>query len=190
MESIEDIKYSPDGSSIAVGARDNIIYVFDVGAGVGKSKGSSSYLNLRGRCLGHTSYITHVDWSADSRLLQSNCGSYEIIYWDARRCKALRSTRDRIEADAKWDKFTCVLGFPVMGIWPDDSDGTDVNALQVSPCGDYVVTADDFGTVKVFNAPCVVEDAPARTGTGHSSHVSNVRFLSRHESQPDYRVVR
>ena len=47
-----------------------------------------------------------------------------------------------------------------MGIWPDASDGTDINALSMSSCGRYIVTADDFGSIKIFAAPSVVEDAP------------------------------
>ena len=42
---------------------------------------------------------------------------------------------------------------------------------------DFLVTGDDFGKVKIFNAPCVVHHAPARTHGGHSSHVMNVRWL-------------
>lgn len=51
-----------------------------------------------------------------------------------------------------------------MGIWPDGSDGTDVNAAHRSKCGRYLATSDDFGMVKLFNYPCVVEDAPHRCG--------------------------
>jgi WD40 repeat protein len=40
------------------------------------------------------------------------------------------------------------------------------------------VTGDDFGKVKLFRYPCVVEHAPFRTFSGHSSHVMNVRFLA------------
>jgi hypothetical protein len=32
--------------------------------------------------MGHSSYITHLDWSADSRILQSNCGAYELLYFE------------------------------------------------------------------------------------------------------------
>ena len=31
----------------------------------------------------HSSYITHIDWSMDSENLHSNCGAYEILFWDA-----------------------------------------------------------------------------------------------------------
>lgn len=40
-----------------------------------------------------------------------------------------------------------------------------------------VVTADDYGGVKVFNYPCVANDAPYYRLNGHSSHVTNARFL-------------
>jgi WD40 repeat protein len=31
---------------------------------------------------GHTSHITHMDWSADGAFLQSNCGGYELLFWE------------------------------------------------------------------------------------------------------------
>ena len=43
---------------------------------------------------------------------------------------------------------------------------------------EFVATADDFGGVKVFNFPCIVEDAPFVRHKGHSSHVSGVAFLN------------
>ena len=169
VEFIDDLKYSPDGKLLAVGSHDNFIDIYAV-------RGKVPYRRIS-RCKGHTSYITHLDWSKDSKVLQSNCGAYEIIYWDARRGKPIMSSRDSVEADTKWSTWTCVLGFPVMGIWPEYTDGTDVNAVHLSENRDFLVTGDDFGKVKIFNAPCVVHHAPARTHGGHSSHVMNVRWL-------------
>ena len=71
--------------------------------------------------------MTHLDWSSDGRIIQSNCGAYEILYWDVKSGRQIRSTMDSLEADTSWSTWTCVLGFPVMGIWPPSSDGTDVN---------------------------------------------------------------
>ena len=167
VETIDDLKYSPNGNFLAVASHDNFIDIYDC---------RDSY-NRLSRCKGHTSYITHIDWSRDSRILQSNCGAYEIIYWDMPSGKPIRSTLDQVEADTDWYSWTCVLGFSVMGIWPEYSDGTDVNAVHKTADQKYLVTADDFGKVKVYNAPCVVEHAPAYAYGGHSSHVMNVRFL-------------
>ena len=49
--------------------------------------------------------------------------------------------------------------------------------LKVNSDGTLVITADDFGGVKLFNAPCVVEDAPSLRHAAHSSHVMGIRFL-------------
>ena len=32
---------------------------------------------------GHSSYITHLDWSSDGRIIQSTCGAYELLYSEA-----------------------------------------------------------------------------------------------------------
>ena len=86
-----------------------------------------------------------------------------------------------------------------MGVWADGSDGTDINAVDRAHVGQpsyddvagtiarpegadglenagFVVTADDFGRVKLFNYPCVFNDAPYREYKGHASHVMCVRF--------------
>jgi hypothetical protein len=58
--------------------------------------------------------------------------------------------------------YTSPLGFPVMGIWPDFSTGTDINAVDASHSRRWLATSDDHGMVKLFNYPVVVEDAPHR----------------------------
>ena len=88
-----------------------------------------------------------------------------------------RQTTWRPEADTEWDEWTCVLGFPVMGIWPNGSDGTDVNSVHASNDKQHLVVGDDHGHVRLLNNPCVVEDAPSKDYGGHSSHVMNVKYL-------------
>jgi len=121
-----------------------------------------------------------VDFSTDSRMLMTTCGASEILYWDVVNKKQLRAKADMPNDPndpVTWGRLTCVLGFPVMGIWPDFADGTDVNAVHVSEKGDILVSCDDFGEVKLFNFPTVVEDGAFRAYRGHSSFVNNVSFV-------------
>ena len=169
-EDVDQVKWSPDGRWLAAGSHDNYIDIYDCFKG----------FKFRNRFKGHTSYITHLDFSVDSRMLMSNCGAKEILYWDVVHKRQLRARADMPSDpnDPKtWGRMTCVMGFPVMGIWPDFSDGTDVNALHVNELGDICVTSDDFGEVKLFNFPCVTEDAAFRAYRGHSSFVNNVAFV-------------
>ena len=46
--------------------------------------------------------------------------------------------------DKTWASWTCTIGWPVQGIWPANSDGTDVNACDRSPDGTVLATGDDF----------------------------------------------
>jgi len=171
VEAIDDLKFSPDGDLLAAGSHDNFIDVYQVGSL--PSDEAQVAWKRKCRCVGHSSYITHLDWSKDGKVLQSNSGDYEILYWDMERLGKQVTLNQR---DQNWVSWTCVLGFPVMGIWPDGSDGTDCNAVDASNNRKFVVTADDKGLVKLFAYPCVIDDAPFRGFGGHSSHVMNVRM--------------
>ncbi|CAH8432702.1 unnamed protein product [Schistosoma turkestanicum] len=167
-EQIECVAYSPDGNYLALGSRDNIIYVYNV-----LERGYK--YNRVGRCCGHTSFILHIDWSVDSRFLRSVSGDYEILFWTAFDCRQVVSPSTL--RDLEWASQTCTLGWEVAGIWPPDSDGTDINACAHSPTADILATGDDYGKIKLFNYPCHKPKAEFRTYNGHSSHVTNVTFL-------------
>jgi WD40 repeat protein len=70
---IQEIRYSPDGTTLAIGSHDDKVYLYDVAAGYKK----------KAICKGHSSFITHIDFTADSRFLHTNCGAYELLFWDA-----------------------------------------------------------------------------------------------------------
>ncbi|XP_068779726.1 echinoderm microtubule-associated protein-like 3 isoform X2 [Struthio camelus] len=167
-EQLSVVRYSPDGEFLAVGSHDNVIYIYGVGE-------SGRKYSRFGRCAGHSSFITHLDWSKDGRFIMSNSGDYEILYWDvAGGCKLLRN---RFESrDREWATYTCVLGFHVFGVWPDGSDGTDINSLCRSHDERVVAVADDFCKVHLFQYPCARPKAPSHVYGGHGSHVTNVRF--------------
>uniref|UniRef100_A0A8C9TB42 EMAP like 3 n=1 Tax=Scleropages formosus TaxID=113540 RepID=A0A8C9TB42_SCLFO len=167
-EQLSVMRYSPDGSFLAVGSHDNFIYIYTV------TEGGRRYTRF-GKCTGHSSFITHLDWSKDGKYIMSNSGDYEILYWDvAGGCKLLRN---RFESkDREWASYTCVLGFHVMGVWLEGSDGTDINALCRSHSEKVVAVADDFCKVHLFQYPCPKPKAPSHKYEGHGSHVTNVCF--------------
>ena len=66
----EAIEFSPCGKYLAVGSHDNNIYIYD-----------GDYNHI-GTCKGHNSFITALDWSCDSKYVRSNCGAYELLFFD------------------------------------------------------------------------------------------------------------
>lgn len=209
---VSDVKFSPNQGYIAAGSHDDAVYVYSLTNSTPTDRKGDRGEVLRSRrrmslhplhrLKGHSSYLTHIDWSRDEALLRSTCGAYELLLWDL---SAGKLATGATEADIKWDTHTCVLGFNVMGIWPKYSDGTDVNAVSVSRKKNLIATADDFGLLSLFNYPCVVSGAPCRKFVGHryfctkclhisvstylhvfvahSSHVPNVSFNGHHDEQ-------
>ncbi|XP_035241187.1 echinoderm microtubule-associated protein-like 2 isoform X1 [Anguilla anguilla] len=167
-EIISIVKYSPDGAYLAVGSHDNFVYIYAV------TENGRKY-SRAGKCTGHSSFVTHVDWSADSQYIVTNSGDYEILFWEAASGKHLTSA-DTVR-NLEWATSTCVLSFSVFGIWPDGADGTDINAVCRSHDAKLLVSADDFGKVRLFPNPCSQPRAPSHVYKGHSSHVTNVAFL-------------
>ncbi|KAL6105613.1 eml1 [Pungitius sinensis] len=167
-EQLSAMRYGPDGNFLAIGSHDNYIYIYAV------AENGRKYSRV-GKCSGHSSFITHLDWSVDSQYLVSNSGDYEILYWIPSVCKQVVSVETT--RDIEWATHTCTLGFQVFGLWPDGSDGTDVNAACRSSDKSLLVTGDDFGKVHLFSYPCSQFRAPSHVYGGHSSHVTNVTFL-------------
>jgi WD40 repeat protein len=98
QEEIQEIRYSPDGTLLAVASRDNCIYIFDVHREyrrIGVCKGHSSFVGCVTLFVIHHIYfiqVTHIDWSLDSSVLMSTDGAYEILYWNAATRKQVNST--------------------------------------------------------------------------------------------------
>jgi len=160
---IDDIKFSKDGRFLAAGNHDNTIDIYHI---------EQDYKKI-GSCKGHSAHVTHLDWSHDSKVIQSDSGSYEHLYWDVEDIAQI--TKSTSVRDLEWEDWTCIFGWYVKGIWPKGADGTDINALHKSHDSKLIVTADDSSQVKLFRHP-VDMGAECKEYSGHSAHVSNVRW--------------
>ncbi|KAK1900253.1 Echinoderm microtubule-associated protein-like 1, partial [Dissostichus eleginoides] len=167
-EIISNIKYSPDGNFLAVASHDNFVYIYAV------TENGRKYSRV-GKCTGHSSFVTHLDWSSDSQFIVTNSGDYETLFWEASSGKHVTSM-DTMR-NQEWASSTCTLSFNTFGIWPDGADGTDINAVCRSHDGSLLASADDFGKVHLFSFPCSQPRAPSHEYGGHSSHVTNIAFL-------------
>ncbi|KAK2491944.1 hypothetical protein MC885_011913, partial [Smutsia gigantea] len=158
-EQISVVSFSPDGAYLTVGSHDNLVYVYTVDQGGRK-------VSRLGKCSGHSSFITHLDWAQDSSCFVTNSGDYEILYWDPTTCKQITNA-DAVR-NVEWATATCVLGFGVFGIWSEGADGTDINAVARSHDGKLLASADDFGKVHLFSYPCCQpRRGPDHRGQGH-----------------------
>ena len=59
-------------------------------------------------------------------------------------------------SDVDWHTCNCTLSFEAAGIWPEGSDGTDINAVSSAGHKPILATADDFGKVNLYRHPACV----------------------------------
>ena len=72
-----------------------------------------------------SSALTHLDWSLDSQKIVINSQAYELMWIDINSKSRITASGSK---DIEWSSWTCVLGFPVQGIWPG-VDYSDVNSV-------------------------------------------------------------
>lgn len=154
---------SPDGSKLAVGSHDDKIYIYN----------TSDY-SLLVVLAKHSSYIMALDWSADSTYIRSNCGAYELLFWNIKTLQ-FDPYGGKVTKDFKWATETTKFGWHVQGIYPKGTDGTHVNRVSASPDGQYLITGDDWCLLRIFNNPCLVGHRPL-SYRGHSEFVTNCIF--------------
>nr|XP_036847784.1 echinoderm microtubule-associated protein-like 5 isoform X5 [Manis javanica] len=163
-EAVHELKYSPDGTYLAVGCNDSSVDIYGV---------AQRYKKF-GECVGSLSFITHLDWSSDSRYLQTNDGNGKRHFYRMPGGKEV-TNKEEIKG-VHWASWTCVSGLEVNGIWPKYSDINDINSVDGNYIAQVLVTADDYGIVKLFRYPCLRKGAKFKKYIGHSAHVTNVRW--------------
>jgi len=103
----EMVHYSPDESLLAVGSHDNNIYIYDVEA----------KYSLRCKLVGHNSYITCLDWAEDNSYVRSNCGGYELLFFQIPEAKENKVKNNPYGAsetkETQWASQNCKLGWAV-----------------------------------------------------------------------------
>ncbi|KAG5285153.1 hypothetical protein AALO_G00000110 [Alosa alosa] len=163
-EAVQELKYSPDGAYLAVGSNENAVDVYGV---------VQRYKKV-GECSGSVSFITHMDWSTDSKYLQTNDGTSRRLFYRMPSGKEV-TNREELKL-VQWASWTCVLGSEVNGIWPKYSEINDINSVDANFSSQVLVTADDYGLVKLFRYPCIRKGAKCRKYLGHSAHITNARW--------------
>ncbi|CAG9313094.1 unnamed protein product [Blepharisma stoltei] len=160
----EAIRYSPDGSKLAVGSHDNAVYIYNV---------AQNY-KLIHKLNKHSSYITAIDWSVDGSAMHSTCGAYELLFWDITTGQQVPDGCTRYQ-DENWATWSTHFGWPVQGIFGGVVDYTHVNRVDRSHNGEMVAVGNDWGLVEIFGFPNNA-GAKSQAFRGHSEHVMNVKW--------------
>lgn len=166
--SINCIKFSPDGNFFAMGSSDAHIYVY-------QNTESGSKFCLIGTCVGHSAPIKEIDWSDDSRYMQTQSMNLELLFWKASNCRSLDDPE--IINDLKWSTHNCTLGFNVIGLWSDCIDSALINYCDKSNNESLIVSVSDNGNLNVFKWPTCYDQCLSQKYHGNVEKLDFIKFL-------------
>jgi WD40 repeat protein len=159
------MKYSPCGTYLAVGSHDNKVYIYN----------AKDNYTLYSTFDKHNSFVTALDWSADSSYLRSLCGAYEKLYFNVAKREFDNAGMTNTK-DAEWASLSIKKGWDVDGTRPASEDGSHINGLERSGDGRLIATSDDFGLMNLWRYPVMSNKHKARSYAGHSEHVVRAVF--------------
>lgn len=165
---INCIKFSPNGDFFAMGSYDANIYVYQT------TEMGNKFCRV-GACVGHSAPVKELDWSEDSRYLQTQSMNFELMFWKAHNCRPLED--EKIIDDLKWFTHNCTIGFSVIGIWSDSIDSALINHCDKSSSQDLMVSVTDTGTINVFNWPPYYGQCLSQKYFGNVEKFNFVKFL-------------
>ncbi|CAJ1330840.1 unnamed protein product [Effrenium voratum] len=147
-ERISALRFSEDGQFLAAGCWDQEVYLLRVDA--------EAKVYLYRVLSGNSSSITALQFSGDSRFVMSNSKDCQVLHWSTKD-GSLQSSHS-VFRDTRWQKpWTCVVGWPVIGLWSDPKyDASDINSACQSwaPSENLLAFGDDYGCLKLVRFPC------------------------------------
>ena len=166
-EAISALVFNEDASKLAIGTKENTLFVCDTATLSNESSSPVESPALEG----HSSHITHLDFTQDGLEVRSNSADYEILYWNG--SEQITDLDEVI--DKAWHTQNCTLSFETLGIWPAIADGTDINTCAAY--NDILAVGDDFGRVRLYKYPTNQVNSKSKELLGHADHVMNVTFM-------------
>jgi microtubule-associated protein-like 1/2 len=169
---IRDLKFAPNGTLLAVGSEPQVFEFYSV---------HENY-KRKATLKKHNGPVNHLDWSTDSHYVQTTSESQELIYFSAQDTQQITELKQNVRNE-KWSTLNCVYGWSVQGIWKDHmKSGTEITAVDRSQKAFFneykcLAVGDDCGELRLYKYPCVSPDAAALVGRGHSSNISNVKWM-------------
>lgn len=165
---INCIKFSPDGEYFSMGSSDFQIYVYQT------NEVGNKFCRI-GTCVGHTAPVKEIDWSDDSRYMQTQSLNFELLFWNAHNCRPLEEL-DIID-DLRWFTHNCTIGFGAIGLWSDSIDSALINYCDRSNNEDLLVSVTDTGFINIFRWPACYNQCSYQKFHGNVEKFNYIKFL-------------
>lgn len=176
-ENISYIRFSENSKYMGVAHMDSQLYLYTI------KYGKKTITLEQWKPMVHSAAPTHVQWSADGKMVKTLTRDYEVVHWKLNfKKKTGKHIPNVPDPDiVKWADDPLVAGWDVQGLYQAEWDGTDLNDATLTSDKKLIMTGDDYGCVRLHNYPAIDRDACIEYG-GHAEFVVGVELL-RDDSQ-------
>lgn len=171
---IREIKFSPNDLKFAVGTSSRAVDIY-----------TAHDFKRRANLKWHQAAVHHLDWSIDSKLVQTTSEAKELIFVDTTDLTIVQNVEKRAEVrNEEWQTQTCDIGWSVQGIWKEDKkDPKQVRSIDRSNNKFFreyqaLAVGENDGSVRLYKYPCVQPSAKSVSSKGHSSFISNLKWTA------------
>ena len=159
------VKYSPEGETLAVAAKDGAVYLYAV----------LDDFELIGRCIRHTTPVEHLDFSTDGEWIRTNSAAKEICFFNSDDA-SLQSNLPAMR-DVQWSSWSCTLNWHVKAAHRTAYKGEAVTTMHSpSALPSFVACGTSYGYIKLCAFPCSLDDAEFHRIPAHAGSISCLRF--------------
>ena len=159
------VKYSPEGETLAVAAADGSVYLYAV----------LDEFELIGRCVRHTTPVTHLDFSSDGEWIRTNSAAKELCFFNADDA-SLQSNLPAMR-DVLWSTWSCIYNWHVKATHRTAYKGEAVTTMTApSSMPNYIASGTTYGYIKLHSFPCVPDDSECHRIPAHSGNIAALRF--------------
>jgi len=170
IEAVQYLRFNEDSTLLGCAHMDSNLYIFNVEVG---QDGKIELKQWDG--LNHIAAPTHVQWTKDSKWVKTLTRDYEIVHWkvDTKARKATFSPQIADPDKVEWTGDPLLAGWDVQGLYQPGFDGTDLNEATLTRDRRFVISGDDYGTVRLHNYPAIDPENHIGYG-GHAEFVQAV----------------
>ena len=159
------VKYSPEGETLAVAAADGAVYLYAV----------LDEFELIGRCVRHTTPVTHLDFSSDGEWIRTNSLAKEICFFNADDA-SLQSNLPAMR-DVLWSTWTSIYNWHLRSAHRTAYKGEAVTQVHSpSSMPNYIACGTNYGFIKLHSFPCVPDDSECHRFPAHAGNIACLRF--------------
>jgi len=167
-ESVLVATFSPDGETLALGSKDQSIYIYNSGS-------EYSLLSITSSNYGP---VRSIDFSEEGGWIQANASLDNAYFVSLEDYSVVNEEEFSNLKEASWFTQTCPVGWSTAGVRPQPLSGVNISSICRNKAESLLAVGYSNGKVVLTHFPATSIHPDTKIIPGHSSAVTNICFAN------------